>query len=133
MNSGKLLGVGNDLKHQIIIAYIVHALIEKFKKGKYQNYLPLPELPLGKTDKRVPDIIIYKTLRKKIDSPVVLIEVCWPQQINAEIEKLTDIMSKNNTIKESFIIDKESLVVKRIYRAANNKISQPREHSKIEL
>lgn len=56
-----LAGTGNDYKHQIIITYIIYALMDKFTTTKkYKNYLPFPEFSLKPERQEIPDITIRK-------------------------------------------------------------------------
>ena len=130
-----LNGTGNDFRHQVIISHIIYGLMDKFKKvKKYNNYIPLPELSLKPENSQIPDITVYKTLKNEPASPVVLIEICWSQKIKVEVLKLTTLMTNISSIEEAFIIDKESLEIKRIYRTKTKtrKPSLPQKSSKIE-
>lgn len=136
MNTEMLAGPGNDFTHQVIISHIIYGLMDKFKKiKKYNNYIPLPELSLKPENNQIPDITVWKTVRDTPAFPVVLIEICWSNRIKDEVLKLTSIMESRTSIEEAFIIDKESLEIKRIYRtkAKSRKPSSPQKSSKIEI
>lgn len=135
MNSEILNGAGNDFRHQVIISHIIYGLMDKFKKvKKYNNYIPLPELSLKPENSQIPDITVYKTLKNEPSSPIVLIEICWSNRIKDEILKLTTLMINIPSIEEAFIIDKENLEIKRIYRTKSKarKPSLPQKSSKVE-
>lgn len=135
MNSEMLNGAGNDFRHQVIISHIIYGLMDKFKKvKKYNNYIPLSELSLKPQNSQIPDITVYKTVKNEPSSPVVLIEICWSNKMKDEILKLTTLMTNIPSIEEAFIINKESLEIKRIYRTKSKtrKPSLPQKSSKIE-
>lgn len=130
----KLNGPGNDFRHQLIITHVIYALMDKFiKTKKYKNYIPLPELSLKPESPQIPDITIWKKSKNQL-LPVILIEICWKNKIADEVTKLTTLMDNQHSIEEAFIIDKEELKVKRIYRTKTKakKPSVPQASSRIE-
>ncbi|RRJ87786.1 hypothetical protein [Flavobacterium macacae] len=127
-----LTGPGNDFNHQAIISCLVHAFMDKIiNKKTYKNYIAMPEFSLQPDSAQIPDIAIWKKVKKEY-VPVVLIEICWTNKVEADIQKLKKHMEAIPTIREIFVIDKQNLEVKRINRLANNKPSTAKKISTVD-
>lgn len=117
-----LAGTGNDYKHQIIITYIIYALMDKFTTTKkYKNYLPFPEFSLKPERQEIPDITIRKITKGELAEPVVLIEICNSKMVKKDGEKLDNIMKNIPSLKECFVINKDDLTIYRMGRTKTNK------------
>lgn len=128
-----LTGPGNDYKHQIILTYIIYSLMDKFRNTKkYKDYLPFPEFSLKPDNGAIPDITIRKVVHGKPTLPIVLIEVCKTNKVKKDGEKLSDLMKTIPSLKECFVIDKDTLTVFKIGRTSSGKPSTLSNSSKIE-
>ncbi|MBN9285637.1 MULTISPECIES: hypothetical protein [unclassified Flavobacterium] len=133
-NTFGLSGPGNDYRHQIIISYIIYDLMKKFVKVKsYQNYIVLPELSLKPRSSKIPDLTVYKTIKGMPVEAVLLIEICNTNKIKDDTKKLSELMENMLSVKEAFVIDKNSLDITKICRTKTNKPTAPKKDSKIEL
>ena len=125
-----LSGPGNSKTHQKLIAELLFAFMEKSKKTKkYSKYTSLPEIVLGN---KVPDIVVYQVSRDNYN-PVAIFEICHIGGLNDDIAKCSNLMIQNSSITEAFIIDiTNEIVVHRLYRLKNGKISKPTKNSKFD-
>lgn len=127
-----LSGANNTIKHQNTIAELLYTLMKKVKTTKkYSQYKILPEIGL---DKKIPDLIVYKTIRFKFEA-IAIFEVCITNALKADIKKCNDLMNNNSTIKEAFIIDitSEKFVFHKLYKLKSGKISKPIKSSKFDV
>ena len=64
---------------------------------------------------------------------VLLIEICNTNKIKDDTKKLSELMENMLSVKEAFVIDKNSLDITKICRTKTNKPTAPKKDSKIEL
>lgn len=117
-NSFGLKGPGNDLKHQLIISFLIASYMKKFELKTYKNHFVVPELHLKPASSRIPDLTIYKKSRKSFQ-PIVLIEICNNREQKNDIEKLKDLMKDIETVQECFVVNKEDNSIYRVFRKKN--------------
>jgi len=121
----KLTGVGNTMRHQEVLADLLYAFIDKTKKTKtYNKFKALPEIGV---DSKVPDIVVYKISRNKMQA-VAILEICNKNSFENDLSKCEQLMHDNSTIEEAFVIDISGSKpqIKNLYRLKTGKISKPR-------
>tara|TARA_R110000850_G_scaffold98932_2_gene205148 strand:- start:95 stop:526 length:432 start_codon:yes stop_codon:yes gene_type:complete len=129
--SEKLSGPNNDPKHQVIIAYMVHHLIDHFKKyKKYNNYIATPELPFGNL---IPDVSVWDIKKNLPDNIFTVFEVCWEKDLKGQLEKVTNILKQNPSVTECFVLTVDTLKSKKVWRKRNGTPSQPINSTYIDL
>jgi|GEM_PF-940476 len=134
MDKTGLHGPGNDYRHQIIISLIIYELMKKFiETKKYRSFVVLPELSLKPNSEKIPDIAVWKTIKGIPKEPILLIEICITNKVKDDAKKLSDLMESIPSIKESFVIDKETMLIYKINRTKAKKPSMPKKDSKIDL
>ncbi|GAA4776706.1 MULTISPECIES: hypothetical protein [Flavobacterium] len=129
-----LSGPGNDFRHQQIISYVIYDLMKKMVEVKsYRNFIALPELSLKPKSPKIPDLTVYKTIRGIPAEAVLLIEICNAGKVKDDARKLSELMENMQSVKEAFVIDKESLEIYKISRTKTNKPTAFKRDSRVEL
>ena len=115
----------NHSDQQIVIARLITSInVHLTKYKKYQHLIITPETVVKSDKVKVPDMVLFSLRKNANRLPILIFEVCWKAKLQDDIEKVRDMMDKQSSIKEGFIITQDTFEVRKVSRKKNGELAK---------